>query len=150
MVIRFVCQQWLQQSLPAQFTKEKKIKTPEILFMIHHIGEKIKEELYNQEIPVSVFARRIGRSRNSVYDLFERSSVDMKLLTKISAVLKYDFVALYTQPKYASPENTTSLAEPGNQHLQEHINLLEQKIELLELECKLLKKELSFLKTALK
>jgi transcriptional regulator with XRE-family HTH domain len=112
-----------------------------------HIGKKIKEELYRQGIPVSVFAKRIGRSRNGIYDLFERQSIDLELLSKISAVLKYDFFALYDQSKYRQPD-TVAEPEPSADYRQQQLELLEQKFRLLEMEFQLLKKELAVLKTA--
>jgi transcriptional regulator with XRE-family HTH domain len=114
-----------------------------------HIGSKIKEELYKQGIPVSVFAKRIGRSRNSIYDLFERQSVDMVLLAKIGAVLKVDFLSLYDQSKYPQPEDTAPVvSEPGEEYNQQLLDLLEQKIRLMEMEFQLLKRELALLRTA--
>ena len=59
--------------------------------MAFHIGKKIKEILYQKGISVSEFAKSINRSRNVVYDIFERESVDTKLLQKISKVLDYNF-----------------------------------------------------------
>jgi hypothetical protein len=111
--------------------------------MTPHIGEKIKEEVYKQEIPITVFARKIGRTRNSVYDIFERPSVQLDLLKKISAVLKCDFISLYSMDKYPSVESTESPSEPAGNYLDEHIDILEQKIRLLDTELQLLKKELA-------
>jgi hypothetical protein len=113
-----------------------------------HIGKKIKEELYRQGIPVSVFAKRINRSRNGIYDLFERQSIDLELLSKISSVLKYDFFALYDLSKYRQPQNTVAEPEPTEDHRQQQLELLEQKFRLLEMEFQLLKKELAVFKTA--
>lgn len=59
--------------------------------MAIHIGKKIKEELYKQGISVSAFAKKINRSRNVVYDIFERESIDTSLLNKICLVLRLDF-----------------------------------------------------------
>lgn len=67
-----------------------------------HIGKKIKEEVYKQRISVTLFARKISRSRNVVYDIFRRESVDTDLLNKIGKILNCDFFSLYSaQKEYA-------------------------------------------------
>lgn len=64
-----------------------------------HIGQRIKEELYKQGISVSVFAKKISRSRNVVYDIFERESIDTDLLNKIGKILNCDFFSMYSSQK---------------------------------------------------
>lgn len=67
--------------------------------MAIHIGKKIKEELYRQNISVSVFATKINRSRNVVYDIFGRESIDTDLLNKIGKILNCDFFSMYSSQK---------------------------------------------------
>ena len=67
--------------------------------MAIHIGKKIKEEMYKQNISVSVFAKKINRSRNVVYDIFGRESIDTDLLNKISKILNCDFFSMYSSQK---------------------------------------------------
>jgi len=67
--------------------------------MTIHVGKRIKEELYNQGISVSVFAKKINRSRNVVYDIFERESIDTDLLNKIGKILNCDFFSIYSSQK---------------------------------------------------
>jgi len=62
-----------------------------------HIGQLIREELIRQERSPSWLARKINCERTNVYDIFERSSINTELLERISAVLKYDFFALYSR-----------------------------------------------------
>lgn len=57
------------------------------------IGSLIKEELENQERTVSWFARKLHLDRSNVYRLFQKTSVDTGLLTRISLVLGRDFFA---------------------------------------------------------
>ena len=59
----------------------------------------IKEELYKQNISVSVFAKKINRSRNVVYDIFGRESIDTDLLNKIGKILNCDFFSMYSSQK---------------------------------------------------
>jgi hypothetical protein len=107
-----------------------------------HIGKKIKEELYEQGISVSVFAKKINRSRNVVYDIFERESIDTDLLQKISTILKFNFFDLYNNTKKANIAAETI----NNYHTTaEHHLLLEQKNKALESEIIYLKKIISLL-----
>lgn len=71
-----------------------------------HIGQKIKEVIHREKIQVNEFARRIGKSRAVVYDIFERETIDTGLLRRISNALDYDFFQHYIS------ENST-LEEPG-------------------------------------
>ena len=64
-----------------------------------HIGKKIKEIFKNTGLTVTEFARRIDTSRENVYGVFRRKSVDTEMLIKISKVLDYDFFRLYSNPK---------------------------------------------------
>ncbi|MCD6067149.1 MAG: hypothetical protein K0S33_1975 [Bacteroidetes bacterium] len=101
--------------------------------MIPHIGKKIKEELYKQQVSVGAFAKKINRSRQVVYNIFERESIDTELLSKISEVLKFDFFSMYDQQKHQT-------AEEKNNKLKEETAILEQKIKWLEVEIQYLKK----------
>ena len=123
--------------------------------MAIHIGKKIKEELYKQGISVSAFARKINRSRNVIYDIFERQSVDTALLNKIGLVLRIDFFSFYSEQKeykkdpmliahvnehddsYKTLSEQLKLVEQQNaslktenEHLHKIIGLLEEKYKL--------------------
>lgn len=65
--------------------------------MAVHIGNEIRETLENRSIGVSDFARKIGLSRNVVYNIFERESINTELLYRISKVLKHDFFKYYSK-----------------------------------------------------
>ena len=57
-----------------------------------HYGQEIKKRFEEHGMSVAEFARRINRSRNTVYSIFRREYVDLQLLMIISDVLKFDFV----------------------------------------------------------
>ncbi len=56
-----------------------------------HIGSLIKAELERQERSISWFARKLSCDRSNVYRLFQKESVDTRLLTRISLLLGHDF-----------------------------------------------------------
>lgn len=56
-----------------------------------HLGNMIKRELKSQGRSVSWLARTIKMERSSIYKIFERNSLDVALLIKISIVMDHDF-----------------------------------------------------------
>jgi hypothetical protein len=68
-------------------------------FMLVHIGKKIKQEFNGKGMTISEFGRRINKSRENVYDIFKRKTIDTALLLIISKVLEHDFFQYYTPLK---------------------------------------------------
>lgn len=64
--------------------------------MTIHIGNKIKQVFDKKGMTVSEFGRRINKSRENVYSIFKRKTIDTGLLLKIGDVLEYDFFQHYT------------------------------------------------------
>lgn len=62
-----------------------------------HIGQKIEETLREKGMSVMAFSKKINRSRNVVYDIFNRNSIDSELLFLISKALETDFFKLYSE-----------------------------------------------------
>ena len=60
------------------------------LVMIN-IGQAIKEELEQQERPVSWLAAKLGSNRQYVYRIFLKNSIDCDLLLRISVILHRNF-----------------------------------------------------------
>jgi len=60
------------------------------------IGSKIKQVFDKKGMSVSEFGRRINKSRENVYSIFRRRTIDTGLLQKISTVLEHDFFQYYT------------------------------------------------------
>ena len=56
-----------------------------------HLGNMIKRELKAQGRSVSWLARTINMERSSIYKIFERNSLDVGLLIRISIVMDHDF-----------------------------------------------------------
>jgi hypothetical protein len=64
--------------------------------MIINIGNKIKQVFDKKGMTISEFGRRINKSRENVYSIFKRKTIDTGLLHKISDVLEHDFFQYYT------------------------------------------------------
>ena len=67
--------------------------------MTINIGSKIKQVFDKKGMTVSEFGRRINKSRENVYSIFKRKTIDTGLLQKISEVLEFDFFQYYTPLK---------------------------------------------------
>lgn len=62
-----------------------------------HIGQLIKQELENQGRTVVWFAKRLSYSRTNVYKIFDRPTIDVDVLMRISILLGTDFFKVYTK-----------------------------------------------------
>lgn len=117
--------------------------------MAIHIGKKIKEELYKQGISVSAFAKNINRSRNVVYDIFERESIDTALLNKIGIILRIDFFSVYSEQKEYKKEGIVPLhvrdEKVNYTTIAEQLKSLEKQNETLQNEVAYLKKIISLM-----
>ena len=56
------------------------------------LGEEIRVRMLKQNISPSELADKINCTRSNIYNIFERNSLDIFLLWKISKVLKYNFL----------------------------------------------------------
>lgn len=88
-----------------------------------HIGQQIKLVLENKGISVTEFAKRIIKSRENIYSIFNRKSIDTALLIKISEVLEFDFFSLYSKTTRQLQKQVDQLLDE-NQLLKEYNALL--------------------------
>jgi len=68
-----------------------------------HIGEVIKSISERSGMSVTAFADKIGVSRNNIYDIYKRSSIDTGLLGRISKALNHNFFEYYMVPEDRIP-----------------------------------------------
>jgi len=96
-----------------------------------HIGKKIKEVIEARGLGVSLFAKKINKSRSVVYNIFERESIDSILLYKISEALDFNFFSLF---EISSKENNITESTPfyGDGWKIKYFDLLEKYNLLLE------------------
>lgn len=76
-----------------------------------HIGKLIKERLQETGMKKSEFARRINKTSQNIYDIFERKSIDTGLLMTISEILRYDFFEPLSNHLDIENTNTNELKE---------------------------------------
>ncbi len=58
-----------------------------------HIGHLVKSVFDASGMTVSEFARRINCERTNVYKIFDRRTIDVEMLVKISEILNHNFLA---------------------------------------------------------
>ena len=91
------------------------------------IGKIIKDVFDKKGLTVTEFAKRINKSRENVYDIFKRKSIDTDLLQIISQVLEYDFFTHYLSINKSS--NEIDRLKEENVLLKELNSLLKEKIK---------------------
>ena len=67
-----------------------------------HIGQLIKDQLKHDQRSASWLAREIGCTRNHVYKVFRKPSLDTDLLLCISKAMHFNFFQYYTAALYES------------------------------------------------
>ena len=61
-----------------------------------HIGHIIQAQLKTDQRSVGWLAREIGCTRNHVYKIFNKSSLDSDLIFRISKAMNFNFFQYYT------------------------------------------------------
>lgn len=107
-----------------------------------HIGEKIKARVKELRMGPTELARQIRTSKQNVYGIYQRSSIDTDLLAKLSKVLEFDFFVYYSTsagakgevnapyPGYKRKKGGSAASEELNQ-LRKDLQELREKYELL-------------------
>lgn len=115
-----------------------------------HIGAKIKDRLYELGMSRVEFARRINKTRNVVYDIFKRESIDTNLLVNISKVLDFNFFEFYSEALQEVKQPETTLGRVADTELQYKLRQTESHLEQVQENNALLKKLNAVLEDQLK
>jgi hypothetical protein len=115
-----------------------------------HIGKLIKNRLEEIGMTKTEFARRINRTSQNVYDIFERKTIDTGLLFKISTILDSNFFERFSLKLNSkllisnSPESIdqTSLSVS---EMVAALKSLDQLMNDQKIEIETLKKEIAYL-----
>ena len=57
-----------------------------------HIGKLIQTFVRENNINSADLARKIGKTRQNIYDLYKRDDIEVKLFLTLSEVLKHNFM----------------------------------------------------------
>jgi plasmid maintenance system antidote protein VapI len=115
-----------------------------------HIGQLIKKRLQETGMSKTEFARRINKTSQNVYDIFERKTIDTGLLYTISTILDFNFFEPYSLAIKNSVSLSVKLNDPDQPLLTAgemvgSLLQLEQKMNEQTLEISALKKEIAYL-----
>ncbi|MFT5779217.1 MAG: hypothetical protein ACI837_002174 [Crocinitomicaceae bacterium] len=106
--------------------------------MTLHIGEKIKEVAKSKRIGSTEFGQLINTSKQNIYGIYSRKSIDSELLPKISDALDHDFFQYYLTQEQDGLVND----EVSN----ESVAALKEQLAELKKELGFLKNENNYLK----
>ncbi len=59
--------------------------------MYIHKGKLIEKAVRHKEFSISLLARRLGKSRRHVYNIFEKPDVSLDVILQIGTIIHYDF-----------------------------------------------------------
>lgn len=76
--------------------------------MAINIGEKIKARAKELRIGPTELGKMINTSKQNIYGIYKRKSLDTYTLSKLSTALKFDFFALFGQSDDETPALITS------------------------------------------
>jgi DNA-binding Xre family transcriptional regulator len=78
-----------------------------------HIGQKIKERAKEVKVGTTELAKVINTTKQNVYGIFKRESVDTALLLQLCKALNYDFFAEYINPALPPHTKNAENTSPG-------------------------------------
>ncbi|MDP1746187.1 MAG: helix-turn-helix transcriptional regulator [Bacteroidota bacterium] len=78
-----------------------------------HIGEKIKSQAKELRIGTTELAKSINTSKQNIYGIFKRESIDTALLQKFCKVLNYDFFTFFVNHKLPPNIGNTESIKKG-------------------------------------
>lgn len=106
--------------------------------MIHR-GEIVEQAVRQSGISITSVAKRLGKSRRHLYNIFEEPNVSIDVVLQISKVIHYDFTEVIPEIKKSShiQEVTDSSSQYETEKTVEYwkdkyLSLLERYNELLE------------------
>ena len=108
-----------------------------------HKGEIIEKIVRESAVPLTKLAKKLGVTRRTVYNIFEKYDVDNDTILKIGKIIHFDFTT-----KFPKLKKITDFEEPASEYptktvsdLKEEVDKWKRKyIDLLEEYTKLLKK----------
>jgi transcriptional regulator with XRE-family HTH domain len=89
-----------------------------------HIGEEIKRVFDEKGVRISAFAKRINMTRENVYNIFNRKTIDTGLLLSICQELQFDFFSIYVRKLNPTQDSEIDRLRKEIEYLQEINTLL--------------------------
>ena len=102
--------------------------------MIHR-GEVVEKAVRKSGFPIAELARRLNKSRRTIYNIFENPHLSMDEIIQIGKIIHYDFEEDFTElrnAKDAIGEPNPEYGESATYWKDKYIKLLEKYNALLE------------------
>ena len=103
-----------------------------------HIGECIKKRATELRIGATELGNLINTSKQNIYGIYKRRTIDTGLLKKLSAALDYDFFDLYSKVAISSGDHTDS---DNFESLYQDIEQMRNEIEELKVKYESLERK---------
>jgi hypothetical protein len=105
--------------------------------MIHR-GEIVERAIRNSGIPLTTIAKKLGKTRQWIYYVFENPNVPLDLIIEIGKIIFYDFsrdipqIIVNSYLKDQSPETNFENNQNSDFWKEKYFNLLEEHLDLLK------------------
>ena len=106
---------------------------------MEHRGEIIEKAIRNSGMPLTSVARKIGKSRQWIYLLFQNPNVSLNIVVKIGKIIYYDFSTdikdltlnriSFEEPNEEKNKKEESWKEKYYLLMEEHLQLIKKKSE---------------------
>ena len=108
-----------------------------------HIGEKIKKRAKELKLGTTELGKLINTSKQNIYGIFKRSSIDAEVLHDISKALNFNFFQFYEIPELQENKFQNELTDlkKENERLKLEVKSLIEKNDLLKKINNLLEKK---------
>jgi predicted transcriptional regulator len=100
--------------------------------MAQHRGEIIEKAVRQSGVSITKLAQRLGKSRRTIYNIFQDRDVPVELISEISKIINYDFgkeIHIYGQNFSPSHKHSEQDADYWK---NKYLCLLEEHNELLK------------------
>lgn len=87
-----------------------------------HIGNLVKNFVKENHINSAELARKIGKTRQNIYDLYKRDDIEVKLLLAISDALDHNFINDICTPQSASQTTVDDVMDALKQLVSEKLD----------------------------
>lgn len=87
-----------------------------------HAGEIIRKAVIENGIKHTTLAKKLGVSRQTLYNLYENVDIDLSTVIRISAILNDPLEELLQRPEYRNDPRISLAAEPSKEDLKAEID----------------------------
>jgi len=106
---------------------------------MQHRGEIVRKAIYQSGMSITLIAKKIGKSRRWMYQMFENSNISLDLVLQIGIIIHYDFSEEIREINYTKSnlqDNQPTYTKLGNEQVEywknKYLLLLEEYNELLK------------------